>query len=277
MPGLQSQVAVYPGELDIKEAAVYGASMDYAGYEETGQVYIVQLTPNAESVTVILGPETYEEPVAIKGDVNGDGRVDPDDAILVLRVSVGIVEPTEAQVLAADMNGDGAVESDDAILILRAAIGLLAPDVNVAASANRNISVSLPEAHGVSGEIIAVPVTVDNNQMLSGGDISLSYDHEVLRLIDISSDADAIMLTNIERPGTARIAFVAGSNMKSKNIAQMRFEVITDEISPLAFKRVSLYGPDSLPLTIRYTDGRFISWAMTPKCSTLAQNFPNPF
>ena len=277
VPGLQSQVAVYPGELDIEDAAIYGASIDYAGYEETGQVYIVQFTPNAELVTVTLGPETYEKPVTIEGDVNGDGEVGPDDAIMVLRISIGLIEPTEDQRIAADMSGDGAVEVDDAILILRAAIGLLAPDVNLLTSANRNISISLPEAHGVSGETITVPMGVDNNQILSGGDISLSYDQTVLRLVDISSDAGVLILTNIGNPGTARIAFVAENSLRAKNIARIRFEVITDEASPLMFKRINLYGPDALLLTTRYVDGRFSSWAMKPEHSALAQNFPNPF
>lgn len=277
VPGLQAQVAVHPGELHIKDAVVNGASLDYAGYEETGQVYVVQFTPNAELVTVTLGFEMGEEPVAIKGDVNGDGQINSADAILALRISAGMMETTEDQEWAADMNSDGAVRSNDAILILRKATGLSAPGADIVASANRNVSISLPEAHGISGETITVPVTVDTIQLLSGGDISISYDQKVLRLVDISSDTGAILLSSVQQSGTVRIAFAAYDSMRSKTIARIQFHIIADEASPLVFDRVNLYGPDALSLTTRYTDGSFGSWAMKPKFSALAQNFPNPF
>jgi uncharacterized protein YfaS (alpha-2-macroglobulin family) len=59
-----------------------------------------------------------------KGDVNNDGSVRSNDAILTLRISVGLMTPTEEQKNAADMNDDGKIRSNDAILILRKAVGL---------------------------------------------------------------------------------------------------------------------------------------------------------
>ena len=63
----------------------------------------------------------------IKGDVNDDGNVRSNDAVLVLRIAAGIMEPTEYQERAADMNDDGKIRSNDAMLILRKAAGLAAP------------------------------------------------------------------------------------------------------------------------------------------------------
>jgi rhodanese-related sulfurtransferase len=60
----------------------------------------------------------------IKGDVNNDGEVRSSDAILTLRIAVGLLEPTEYQKWAADVREDGKIGSDDAILILRTAAGL---------------------------------------------------------------------------------------------------------------------------------------------------------
>ena len=60
----------------------------------------------------------------IKGDVNGDGSVRSNDAIMALRIVAGLMEPTEDQKWAADMNGDGNVRSNDAIFILRQVAGL---------------------------------------------------------------------------------------------------------------------------------------------------------
>jgi len=64
------------------------------------------------------------KPDCSKGDVNGDGRVRANDAILSLRIAAGLVDVTPEQKCAADMNDDGEVKSNDAILILRRAAGL---------------------------------------------------------------------------------------------------------------------------------------------------------
>jgi len=57
--------------------------------------------------------------VCLKGDVNNDGKIDARDAILTLRISVGLVPPTPYAVCAADLNNDGAIMANDAIIILR--------------------------------------------------------------------------------------------------------------------------------------------------------------
>ena len=59
-----------------------------------------------------------------KGDVNGSGKIDPEDARLILRYSVGLERFSEAQRLAADADGSGRVEPSDARLVLRASVGL---------------------------------------------------------------------------------------------------------------------------------------------------------
>jgi hypothetical protein len=62
-----------------------------------------------------------------KGDVNNDGKVRSNDAILAMRIAAGLITATEYQRQAADINGDGRVRSNDAILILRKAAGLDTP------------------------------------------------------------------------------------------------------------------------------------------------------
>ncbi len=83
-------------------------------YNETGNV----IPTSAENgVVKITQP-------GIKGDVNNDGRVRSNDAILALRIATGLMSPDEFQKWAADMNDDGKIRSNDAILILRKATGL---------------------------------------------------------------------------------------------------------------------------------------------------------
>jgi hypothetical protein len=63
-------------------------------------------------------------PSALKGDVNGDGSVNVQDATLALRIAVSLLTPTDAQKAAADVNGDGSINVQDATIILRKAVGL---------------------------------------------------------------------------------------------------------------------------------------------------------
>ena len=69
----------------------------------------------------------WNDQPSIKGDVNNDGEVHSDDAILTLRIAVGLTTPTDYQKWAADMNDDGVVRSNDAILVLRKVAGLDVP------------------------------------------------------------------------------------------------------------------------------------------------------
>jgi hypothetical protein len=59
-----------------------------------------------------------------KGDVNNDGKVNVQDATLVLRAAVGLVTLSPAQAAAADVITDGKVNVSDATRILRMAVGL---------------------------------------------------------------------------------------------------------------------------------------------------------
>ena len=61
----------------------------------------------------------------ILGDVNGDGLVDSDDAALILKYDVGLIDGSEMMLDVADVNGDGLVDSDDAALILKYDVGLI--------------------------------------------------------------------------------------------------------------------------------------------------------
>ena len=60
------------------------------------------------------------------GDVDGNGKLEPADARLALRASVGLEEYKSGSnaFTAADVNKDGLIKADDARKILRAAVGL---------------------------------------------------------------------------------------------------------------------------------------------------------
>ncbi|MDR2713753.1 MAG: dockerin type I domain-containing protein, partial [Clostridiales bacterium] len=57
------------------------------------------------------------------GDINGDGLVTPEDAMLLLQMIVGLIPWTERALRFGDINGDGIVDTSDAALILRMVVG----------------------------------------------------------------------------------------------------------------------------------------------------------
>ena len=58
----------------------------------------------------------------ILGDVNNDGILTSDDALLILRHTLGLAELDESVLALADINGDGDVDISDALLTLRMVI-----------------------------------------------------------------------------------------------------------------------------------------------------------
>ena len=60
---------------------------------------------------------TYKAPVQ-KGDANGDGTIDTQDAIKVVQYYLG-KNPTDFNIQAADVNNDGVVDTQDAIQIIK--------------------------------------------------------------------------------------------------------------------------------------------------------------
>lgn len=61
--------------------------------------------------------------VGIPGDINGDGLITPEDAILLLQMYVGLIDWTPRALFLGDMNKDGLIDTIDASLILRLVVG----------------------------------------------------------------------------------------------------------------------------------------------------------
>ena len=66
----------------------------------------------------------FEQDEFMPGDVNGDGEVTLEDALLVMRAALELTEFTPGQAEAAEMNGDGIINLADALLILRLPMGI---------------------------------------------------------------------------------------------------------------------------------------------------------
>ena len=64
-------------------------------------------------------------PGGLLGDVNGDGTVAIDDALLAMRHAMGLLSLSAEQLARANVNGDSVVDISDALLIMRYAMGLI--------------------------------------------------------------------------------------------------------------------------------------------------------
>lgn len=58
-------------------------------------------------------------------DINNDSKVDTNDAILILRYTIGLQKLTDTQKNISDVNKDGKIDTNDAIKVLRYTIGLV--------------------------------------------------------------------------------------------------------------------------------------------------------
>ena len=58
------------------------------------------------------------------GDLDNDGEVTSNDALKILRASVGLETFTQEQTVLADLDNDGEITSNDALIVLRKSVGL---------------------------------------------------------------------------------------------------------------------------------------------------------
>lgn len=75
---------------------------------------------SVSSSTSVSVSETVEMEM---GDANGDGMIDTDDALLVLKHAVGL-DSTGLIPELSDVNNDDLIDTDDALDILRYAVGI---------------------------------------------------------------------------------------------------------------------------------------------------------
>jgi len=245
-------------------------------YSSSGK-YDVKLT-----VAGALGASSsFSKQIAIKqgvkGDVNNDGQVNSSDAVLTLRIVAGLAVPTDYQKWASDVNGDGETGADDVILVLRKATGSAAPVKNAIVNAGIRPNIALANIDGIAGENVTMSLKMDNGDNVAGGQVFIAYDSEVLRVVDVSSEAGILLASSSVDPGIVRIAFANAGRSSGQKIARLEFHIMADDVSLLNLQRVQLYDLNARPLSFRSTDGEFRSWAMAPERDALLQNFPNPF
>ena len=92
-----------------------------------GKTYNVYVSTNGENgdLTKVASFQYGAKPPYTLGDVNNDGYIDVDDAVLALRCAVQLIDLEGTQFSAADVNQDKTIDVDDAAQILRYAVKLI--------------------------------------------------------------------------------------------------------------------------------------------------------
>lgn len=80
--------------------------------------------PNLGVLTLPEGLEYMGSVLILPGDADGNGKLSYNDALIVLRCSIGLAELSPEVKQACDMDGNGKLTYNDALVILRKSIGL---------------------------------------------------------------------------------------------------------------------------------------------------------
>ncbi|MGB0383744.1 MAG: cohesin domain-containing protein [Ardenticatenaceae bacterium] len=159
------------------------------------------------------------EPEYIRGDVNGDKKVNSADAAIALDITSGFTTPSAKQLAACDVNGDGACNSADSSLILCFAAnqnwsqcgGATTRLSQRTAQSDAAVVVKVGEPTQ-TGSTLRVPIEVSNPEQLAGGTFSFTYDANQMTatgasLADLTNGFE--LEANIQNTGSAGIIKVA--------------------------------------------------------------------
>ena len=128
---------------DLTEVAVNGEKTDPNNYTVTKTESGVVITLNPEFLKTLasgsykmcavfsngtaetqITVENTPEPIGSLGDLDNDGAITANDALIILRVSVGLAELTPDETKLADVDGDTEIAANDALAVLRYSAGL---------------------------------------------------------------------------------------------------------------------------------------------------------
>ena len=79
----------------------------------------------ADTTITALYEEIVEPIEVMYGDVNGDGKINTADAVVILKFAAEMITLDDVKTLAGDTNHDGKVNTADAVLILKYAAGMI--------------------------------------------------------------------------------------------------------------------------------------------------------
>jgi hypothetical protein len=110
---------VHTYRVSASKAGTYELTVAQAG-ETVQEFFSLQILPHNGNCSH-CGTESQ----GIPGDVDGNGVLNYNDALMILRYSIQLETLDQVQQVLADADGNGKVDYNDALLVLRTSIGLV--------------------------------------------------------------------------------------------------------------------------------------------------------
>jgi VWFA-related protein len=131
-PAKQDFITFYPGFLEHSNTYSWKVvAEDSYGFAVEGPIWsfttstISSIPTPPPSPTPDPTPTPDPVPKTKFGDITGNGKIDAEDAILVMQHVLNLKVLTNDQKKAADVNGDGKLDIRDVVLVMRKALGLI--------------------------------------------------------------------------------------------------------------------------------------------------------
>ncbi len=101
---------------NVSKVSAYASATikDKDGNSKTSGVF-----KTGDKVTISNSKDEITLTILMYGDINGDGRIDKDDCLAILRHLNGYTTLSDVYKVAADPNKDGKIDKDDCLAILR--------------------------------------------------------------------------------------------------------------------------------------------------------------
>lgn len=186
-------------------------------------------------------------PAMVLGDLDGDGKVSPFDATLILQYVVGLITQFPIELMATPEQ-----------------------------STPRNYELRVPELSVWEGERVRVPVIINNATGLTAGGVTLKYDTTVLRGIEVTPGAllSGYYAESRISDGFARIAFAGvRSQKRGGNLFYVEFLAHPHTSGRIAEIEIS-HAQLSNSTQVELLNGKI---EVIPERTALLPNYPNPF
>ena len=189
--------------------------------------------------------------ICTPGDVRIDGEIDTADAVVLLRIVVGLIpEPGVLQSCNADADQNGEVDAGDAVVVLRRVVGL-----------SRTAAMAALDARLVR-DADGARIVIDDATAVHG--LSLDVEgHAVARgvtaqALGVSSEVD----------GRTRLAFASMAPLTAGEPLVIELDDASDADG------LSLYAADGSEIDVRLSEDRS---AVSARGAVSLSNYPNPF
>ncbi|MBN1466259.1 T9SS type A sorting domain-containing protein [candidate division KSB1 bacterium] len=229
--------------------------------------YTESTTTLTDTAIVVVG-ET-------KGDINLDGKVNVQDAILCLQlIKPRMFTPTPYQEWAADFDDDGDIYEVDALLILDKDLETILPKASEFGPAIVRIGSYIRE----DGKI-TLPIAIDGRTDVHAFGLEMKYDVTKLTLLECKPVRQSSLIQCNNNSNTIRVSMINTKKMinSSGHILNLTFSVDGDFYpqNDVNIKTVRLY--DRCALEIEVTEICSDIYTTVPEIFSLHQNYPNPF